>query len=100
MPSGTSDFPLQISEGVLPKPRFIIVHGEIEDEKEAAVLDIITATVSALVDHRLVEHNRTAGGHDWSGWHLPDPEMLIGLSELAMALSIRFTPCWKRYFEL
>ena len=35
---------------------------------------------------------RSAGGHDWQGWHLSDDEAIGGLAEVARVIA----PAWWR----
>lgn len=85
--AGTLPIPVEL----LPTPRLIIWTGDLEDARDAAALDIISRTFHAAQDHGFAG-GRVAGGNDWTGWHLTDPEAIAGLTVVARAAA---PPHWR-----
>jgi hypothetical protein len=76
---------LPIPLDLLPVPRLIVWHGEPEVEAERAALAVLRRTYYGVLGHGLGP-GRTAGGNDWSGWHLTDAEAIAGLADVARAI--------------
>ena len=75
---------------MLPAPRLIVWTGDPgEDPATAGALAVISRTYHAVIDHGWAASGITAGGNDWSGWHLPDAAHVDGLVDLVLAIAPR-----------
>jgi hypothetical protein len=90
---------LEIPTVLLPRPRVIIWHGDIETDAEARALDIVGRTVAATMDHGHGITGRLAGGNDWSGWHLNNRIAVGWLGEIIGGLAEQF-PHWHVIIEV
>ena len=77
--SRTLPIPLEL----LPAPRLVIWHGD----EDLDGLIVIRRTYQAVLNHGFVSGGTTAGGNDWTGWHLPDSEAVAGLAIVARAIA-------------
>ena len=82
---------LPIPLELLPRPRLIIWHGDPESDQDLDPLLVLRRTYSGLLEHGLGP-GRSAGGNDWTGWHLPDREAVLGLGDVAAAIGRQW---WK-----
>ena len=74
---------------LLPRPRLIVWHGEPgEDHATDVALSTIRRTYHGMIRHGIAAGpGVTAGGNDWSGWHVADPELIAGMVELVDAIA-------------
>ena len=74
-----------IPASLLPKPRLIIFHGDVETKYEADLLGILRRTASSVAGHGLFTV-LTAGDNDWTGWHIADPGAVLGMNDVLQAM--------------
>jgi hypothetical protein len=79
-----ADVTLPIPVDLLPVPRLIVWHGDPETDADLALLAVLRRAYYGVLGHGLGP-GRTAGGNDWSGWHLPDAGAIAGLADVARA---------------
>jgi hypothetical protein len=76
---------LPVPETLLPKPRMIVCHGDVETKHESMMLEILKRTADSVSGHKLY-HVTTAGGNDWTGWHIEDAGAIQGMHDVLVAL--------------
>ncbi len=82
--------PLGTPEWDLPRPRLIILHGEITDDIQARALEVVGSAYEDLMERApnelpdlVAERGARGGGSDWTGFHLVDPTAVEHLADLA-----------------
>jgi hypothetical protein len=80
---------------LLPRPRLIVWHGDVESEEDGRPLEVLRRAFDAVVGHGFTD-GRSAGGNDWTGWHLPEPGYVDGLADTAHAVA---KPWWRIIHE-
>ena len=76
---------LPVSRSLLPAPRLIIYHGDVETAEESKLLDILNRTATSVSNHRLYKVT-SAGTNDWSGWHIADAGAIQGMHDVLVAM--------------
>jgi hypothetical protein len=81
---------------LLPCPRLVCWHGEPDDDPATAdALAVLARTYRGVIEHSIIGAGRslatrgctTAGGNDWTGWHLPDADAIAALAGVADAIA-------------
>lgn len=85
---------LPIPLTLLPVPRLIVWHGDVEDplDPSGRALATLRRAYHAAMDHGIMPAGILAGGNDWTGWHIPDAGAVAGLADVARAIG----PAWWR----
>lgn len=74
---------LPIPNELLPVPRLVVWHGDPEDAADERALVILRRTYHQALKHGMFDHGQSAGGNDWSGWHISDAAAIAGLASVA-----------------